>query len=189
MSVKRFHSRRSYRRMILWGSLCLFVVILCLLAMDITGYMILLFVGCGMLVFGAIAIASQARKDVIAYELGGDALLLRRGDQQERLPLEKVMDANLIDLMTARDYVQQQDGLDRATGIDRDGDQRHTTTRYCGVPIPTGRLGAILTGLNTNSFRRSLVLLRIHDGGVLLLSPRYSERMVTAIGKAKGIIQ
>ena len=162
---------------------------LCLLVTDITGHMILLFVGGGMLVLGSIVIASQGKKDIIAYELGGDSLLLRRGNKEERLPLASVMDANLIDLMTARDYVQQQGGGDQMPGTDRDGDQRRTATQYCGVHIPTGRLGSIMSGLynlGTHSFRRSLVLLRIRDGGVMLLSPKYSERMVMAIGKAKG---
>lgn len=161
-----------------------------LLAMDMTGSKVLMVLAGAAVVLGLVWIAVQGRKDIIEYALGPDALLLRRGAEEERLLLVNVIDANLIDLITARDYVQQQRNADGEMESGREGDPRRIATRYCGVPIGTGRMGAIVAGLSNlsaHSFRRTLVLLRIRDGGVLLLSPKYSERMVNAIGKAKGI--
>ncbi len=156
--------------------------------MNMTGSTVLLFLVGAMVVLGLIVFTMQANKDIIEYELGGDTLLLRRGAEEERLPLENVIDANLIDPVSAKDYVQQHGSTDVESGHGRTGDLHRTSTRYCGVPIATGRLVTIVAGLSslsTHSFRQSLVLLRIRDGGVLLLSPKYGERMVRAIGKAK----
>lgn len=189
MSVKRFHSRRSYKRMFLWGGICLFLALIGLLAMDMTGSKVLMMIA-GVVGLRLIWIAFQGKKNLIEYVLGADALLLRRGAEEERLPLDKVIDANLIDLVTARDYVQQHGSGEGELEQGRVDDPLRSSTRYCGVPIGKGRWGALLDGLSTlstHSFKQSLVLLRIRDGGVLLLSPRYSERMVAAIGKAKEI--
>lgn len=190
MTVKKFHSRRSDRRMFLWGGICLFLVSLGLLAADITGSTVLIVIAAVLVVPGSVWIAVQGRKDIIEYVLGGDALLLRRGAEEERLPLAEVVDANLIDLTTARDFVQQQGNSDDGPGPGQAQGPRRSSTRYCGVPIASGRLGSVwvgLSGLSSRSFRRDFVLLRIRDGGMFLLSPKYSERMVTAIDKAKGI--
>lgn len=166
----------------------MFLVMLGLLAMNMTGSTVLLFLVAVMVASGVIVFARQGKKDVIEYELGVDTLLLRRGVQEERLPLEHVIDANLIDLVSAKDYVQQHGSTDVEAGQGRRGGPHRTSTHYCGVPIATGRLSAVVAGLSslsTYNFGKSLVLLRIRDGGVRLLSPKYSERMVMAIGKAK----
>lgn len=191
MSVKRFNSRRSYRRMLLWGGLCIGLTVMGLLAMDITGSKVLMAVAIVVLLIGLVWIAVQGKRNIIEYVLGTDALVLRRGTEEERLPLANVIDANLIDLTTARDYVQEHCHSDNDAEDGQAGGPNRSSTRFCGVPIVLGRLDSLLaglTGLSTHGFRQSLVLLRIRDGGVLLLSPKYSERMVNAIGRAKGIV-
>lgn len=168
----------------------MFLVVLCLLALNITGSKVLMFVVGALVVLGLAGMATHGRKDSIEYELGADALLLRRGAEEESLLLENVVDANLIDLGTARGYVRQHRADDVGAGQHTTGGPGRISTRYCGVPITTWGLGSMVNGLsnlNSDSFSQSLVLLRIRDGGVLLLSPRYSERMVRAIGKAKGL--
>ncbi len=190
MSVKRFNSRRSYRWVFLWGGLCIGLTIMGLLAMDITGSNILIIIAVVVVVLRLVWSAVQSKKNIIEYVLGTDALLLRRGAEEERLPLINVIDANLIDLTTARDYVQEHRNSDNDSEDGQAGGPNRSATRFCSVPIVLGRLDPLLaglTGLSTHGFRQSLVLLRIRDGGVLLLSPKYSERMVNAIGKAKGI--
>lgn len=189
MSIKKFHSRRSYLRIFLWGGICLFLASMGLLNMDMTGSKVLAKIAGVLVVLGSVWIALQGRKDIIEYVLGADALLLRRGAEEERLPLDEVIDANLIDLTTARDYVQQHGNPADEVEPGQAKGPRRSSTRYCGVPIASGRLGSFwvgLSGLSSHSFRRNFVLLRIRDGGMFLLSPKYSERMVTAIDKAKG---
>ena len=78
-----------------------------LLAMDITGSNILIIIAVVVVVLRLVWSAVQSKKNIIEYVLGTDALLLRRGAEEERLPLINVIDANLIDLTTARDYVQE----------------------------------------------------------------------------------
>lgn len=94
--------------------------------------------------------------------------------------MAQVIDANLIDPVTARDYVQQREHPGHEPDNGQAGGPRRNTTRFCGVPISAGRLGS-------QSFRPRFVLLRTRYGGVLLLSPKYGQRMVNAIGKPKGI--
>ena len=94
----------------------MFLVMLGLLAMNMTGSTVLLFLVAVMVASGVIVFARQGKKDVIEYELGVDTLLLRRGVQEERLPLEHVIDANLIDLVSAKDYVQQHGSTDVEAG-------------------------------------------------------------------------
>lgn len=161
-----------------WGAVGAVLGLAGLLAMGITGSVALSIVagGLALLCLGAaIATAMRVRID---YELKPDALLLRRGPEEEHLPLHQVLDANLIDLSTAKDYLQQHQEANAAA-------DRRLMTRYCGIPLgglPNLPIG--LSALSAQHFRRSLVLLRIRDGSAMILSPKHSERMVSAIGKA-----
>ncbi len=128
------------------------------------------------------------RKSIIQYDLGDGMLVLRRGKREEKLALEKVLDANLIDLRTARDYVQEHaanapDQLENADVV-----HLHDVVRFCALPIMKGRSDVIvstLMGGTLDNLRKDLVLLRIRDGGAYLLSPRYCELLVSSIAKAK----
>lgn len=182
MTLKHFHSRRSYRAWALWGGVGAALALVGLLAMGITGSVALFIVAGGLALLCLGAAVAMGLRERIAYELKADALLLRRGPEEEHLPLHQVLDANLIDLRTAKDYVQQ---LPEANGPGAAASDRRLMTRYCGIPL--GGLPALsigLTSLSAQHFRRTLVLLRIRDGSAVILSPRHSERMVSAIGKA-----
>ena len=185
MFIKRFHSRRSYRSLAFWGALGAVLALLGLLSLDITGSDALLIVAGGLVVLCIIAAVVTSKREIIEYELNADTIMLRRGLNEDELLLNDVMDANLIDLMTAKDYVQQH--TDPASGTDgiNNVEDRGMLTRYCGVPL--GGIAAFKTGisrLNAQNFRRTLVLLRIRDGGAVILSPKYSESMVSAVGRA-----
>lgn len=185
MSVKRFYSRRSNRALVFWGALGAFLLLLGLLALDITGSDALMIVA-GVLVLLCIVAAVVARKrETIEYELGKDRLVLRRGLDEEQLLLHDVMDANLVDLVTAKGYVHERQEAGHGPKDDEQDEARRLLTRYCGVPL--SGIAAFRTGLSrlsARNFSRTLVLLRIRDGGAIILSPRYSESMVSAIGRA-----
>src|SRR5690606_11140756 len=142
MTLKHFHSRRSMRAWAVWGTVGAMLGLAGLLAMGITGSVAFSIVagGLALLCLGA-AMATGVRVR-IAYELKTDALLLRRGPEEEHLPLHQVLDANLIDLSTAKDYVQQHQEADAA------GDRR-LMTRYCDIPL--GGLHALPIGLSSLS--------------------------------------
>lgn len=163
------------------------LALLGLLAMDITGSDALMIVALGLVILCVIAAIVISRREIIEYDLGHDVLLLRRGVDEEQLPLNELLDANLIDLVTAKDYVQQHPEVLQGANGTESVEARRMLTRFCGVPL--GGIAAFTTGLSRLSaqdFRRTLVLLRIRNGGVMLLSPKYSESMVSAIGKAIG---
>ena len=185
MSVKRFHSRRSNRSLLFWGSLGAVLLLLGLLAMDITGSDALMIVASGLVLLCIVAAVVKSKRETIEYVLSTESLLLRRGVEEQQLFLRDVLDANPVDLVTAKHHVRQHlDALLGSTGSASE-DARRMLTRYCGVPL--SGIAAFNTGLSrlsVQNFRRTLVLLRTRDGGTVILSPRYSESMVSAIGKA-----
>lgn len=134
---------------------------------------------------GITAAIMVGRTEKIEYELMDRKLLLRRGGSKEELDLDEVLDANLIDFVSARDYLEEHlQAPDDGLPADKAEAQR-LMTRFCGVPL--AGLAALGTGIyrtNIRNFRQTLVLLRIRDGRAVILSPRYSETMVSAIGKA-----
>ncbi len=185
MSVKRFHSRRSDRSILFWGSLGAVLLLLGLLAIDITGSDALMIVAGGLILLCVVAAVVASKREAIEYVLGTDSLLLRRGVDEQQLLLQDILDANLVDIVTAKHHVREHlDGLLGSTGSA--GEQtRRMLTRYCGVPLSgIAAFSAGLSRLSVQNFRRTLVLLRIRDGGTVILSPRYCESMVSAIGKA-----
>lgn len=126
---------------------------------------------------GLLAVLMRRRKK-IGYELEADRLVLRHGVWREQLPLAHVRDANLIDVVTARNFVKEQRTM-RPAGEEGMG----LLTRYCGIRLE-GLFGG--HGLSMRDYRRMLVLVRTRGGGALLLSPRHGEPMVSAIAKALG---
>lgn len=127
---------------------------------------------------GVLTLILVRRRELVEYEVDGHALFLRRGANEERIELQQVRDANLIDLATARDYVKQT--------VIVQGRDKELVTRYCGIPLQWGvkwvRTG--ITSLSISSFQRTLVLVRTLDDRLLILSPRSGEHMVCVMGKA-----
>jgi hypothetical protein len=162
----------------------LLVVVLSWAALRLQGPKAVLAAAGAVALIGLIAWAAKRRSVPIAYELGPGELILHRGEATEHLPLETVLDVNLIDRFTARDYGTE---VRPAETGGSDKPSRHPVqleTRFCGVPVGLGRTGAIFSGLsqlNVRDFRRSLVLLRVRDGGAYLLSPKHGASMVSAI--------
>lgn len=183
MTLRRFHSSRSNRALVFTAATLLLLVGVGFIAMGIEGYQLLFMVLGALLLLGLLALFTSRRKALIEYELGADALVLRRGTAEEQLLLDEVMDVNLVDKFTARNFVSQ----DQATGDTNEMDHPGTvTTRFCGTPIGQGPLAAVLHGtsaLSKRSFRSRLVLVRVRGGDVFLLSPRHGASMVSAIAK------
>lgn len=174
---------RSYRVYVLMVLLVGLDAFIGLVITDYTGSVVWMVAAGAVGALGLAALAVVWRREEIAYVLGADNLVLRRGKQEEVIPLHKVMDANLVDLATARSHVQKPlEGDGSLAGPKRAEVQ--ASTRYCALPLKGW--ASILNGshgLSMESFKRTLVLLRTSDGRTLLLSPRQSARMVSAIGK------
>lgn len=173
-------SYRVYGLMVLLVGLAAFIG---LVITDYTGSVVWMVAAGAVGALGLVAVAVVWRREEIAYVLGADHLVLRRGRQEETIPLHKVMDANLVDLATARSHVQKQPDDDGAEVMPKRAEVQ-VSTRFCAVPLKGW--ASILNGshgLSIQNFKRTLVLLRTSDGRMLLLSPRQSARMVSAIGR------
>jgi hypothetical protein len=127
---------------------------------------------------GLVYVVWRRGRNRIEYELGEDGLLLRRGGMEERLPFTEVMDVNLVDLFTARDYLKQRSAKD----VQGDG-ARSVRTAYCWAKGILPRWYGV-SDLSLRNAGRSLVLLRTRDGSTWLLSPKHGSSMVAAMGRA-----
>lgn len=185
MATKYFHSSRSQGALLFMAAGFVLSVALFVAAFRMGGTKALLAVVLAALLLGVVAWMGKRRSVPLGYELHVDELVLRRGAEAVHLPLESVLDANLIDRFTARDYVVQarspgaqgsSHGAPAATAIE---------THYCGVPFGMGRAAAIhadLAQLSIRDFRRNLVLLRVRGGGAYLLSPKHGSKMISTLG-------
>ena len=180
MGDRSFHIRRSYRPKFLFAAIGVALVLMGFLLRGSTGESLLIALGMGAI--GA-AFALQYRPGV-EYVLGAQGLLLRRGAMREELPLEQLLDANVVDMDTARNYARQHAHAAEEGRWSRSG-SHDPLTRYCSIPLKElPVLGSARLGVDPQGARRSMVLLRIRDGRSLLLSPRHSESMASAISKA-----
>ncbi|QQR87070.1 MAG: hypothetical protein IPJ76_02250 [Flavobacteriales bacterium] len=117
------------------------------------------------------------------YMFDGKALALRTARDGDNLDIASIADVSLIDRSAARDYV-----LQRTRDMEpiQSKQVRRDFVRYCTVDI----------GLTSYSFgfgrrmidgmqdaKRDLVLVRLRDGGALLLSPQYNHDLVDSVGR------
>lgn len=192
MATKYFRSSRPQGVLLFMAIGFVLSAALLVAALRMDGIKALLAAVVAAVLLGLVAWAGKRRSVPVGYELGMDELVLRRGAEAVHLPLEAVLDANLIDRFTARDYVVQAHLPDTKGSSQGKAGPSAVETHYCGVPLGMGRAAAIYAGLaqlSTRDFRRSLVLLRVHGGSAYLLSPKHGSRMVSSLGNALGEIR
>lgn len=189
MSEKRFRARRRYAHARVWAITALILVLGGLALHTVTGQLVFPQVALGIGLAGLLFGFWQDRKERFYYGVEGGQLLLRRGRVIERIGLEVVQDASLVDRQAARDLLLDRKRSMEALGrvpAERDEFQRRST-RWCSVDI----------GLGPFSFRHGmldrrpdgkydLVLLRLQDGHILLLSPVYNQDLISALNRGKG---
>lgn len=189
MSDKRFRARRRYAHTRIWGITALILILGGLALRAVTGQnafpLMALGIGLAGLIFGF----RQDRKERVYYGVEGGQLLLRRGRTVERIALDAVQDASLVDRRAARDLLLERKRLMEELGrvpAEREEFQRQST-RWCSVDIG---LGAFSFGHGVLDRRPDgkydLVLLRMQDGRTLLLSPVYNQDLISALNRGKG---
>lgn len=185
MRGKQFQGRRSWRTLFGAGLAIVLAAMLAfvLVRLDLPKLLLVLSLAIGVL--AVVTFVLLRRAENIEYELGENKLLVRRGGTQVELPLGEVLDANLVDLASARDIVEEKMAERQHHGErDASADQA-MLTRYCGIPLRgLASVGSGINRINVRNFRRTLVLLRMHGGRAMILSPKRSEGMVSAINKA-----
>jgi hypothetical protein len=143
-------------------------------------------------VIAAIGLVISWRRDKspdLLYLLDGDRILLRRSVEQEVVELTDLIDASLVDRVAARTFIEQHLRTLAESGLSKErlAEVRHTYLHFCSVDIG---LRTVTFGIGRNMIDRmreaqyDLVLLRVRDGRMLLLSPQYSQDLVDSLGKA-----
>lgn len=167
----------------LWMPLASVVVVLFgLMALD-KNQPLFFFVPVMIALVGFVIAWQRDRAVDAAYAFDGRSLSLRSSDGEENLEIETIADVSLIDRLAARDYILQRT-RDMPT-IERKQMLRGFV-RYCTVDI----------GLTSYSFgfgrrmidgmqeaKRDLVLVRLRNGGAVLLSPQYNHDLVDSVGR------
>ena len=178
MVDRSFHIRRPHRYKLLIEAVGVAMLLAGFPVSGNTAGTLLMAMGAGVLVAACI----MHYRPYTEYVLGTHGLLLRRGALREELPLEQLPDANVVDMDTARSCVRQHN---LPSGEGPRPASTMPLTQYCSIPLNGFPLpGPARSEAGPWHARRSLVLLRIRDGRSLLLSPRHSESMASAINKA-----
>jgi hypothetical protein len=185
MGFRRFHTRRTWHntKVMLW--LVPFLVLAGVIIMAAGGYFVPLVLAItGSVVGLVVAIMRDLRKRFV-YVLDGEQLHIERTSTIASIPLGNVVDVSLLDRAAAREYV-------RAATASLPPDQAkrrvHDFLQYCSVDIGittyTLGLGRGVIDRMPDA-RHDLLLVRMHDGADLLLSPEYNQEMVMSIGRQK----
>lgn len=132
----------------------------------------------------------QDRRERVSYGIERGQLLFRTRGTIERASLDAVQDASLVDRQAARDLLLERKRAMEASGrltAEREEFQRRSL-RWCSVDIGLGAFG-IGNGLldRRPDGKYDLVLLRFHDGRILLLSPVHNQDLISALNKGKGL--
>lgn len=189
MPSRRFRTRRRWTNSLLWARVSAFLLLIAAALTGMTGSLQYFSWTLAACVAGAVVARSNDIGGRVQYGLEEGALLLRRNGGVERISLQGLADASLLDRMAARDLVRGM--LKQAQEAGRSKVElkrlRERCLRYCTVDIGmrslTFGLGRQLIDKRPDA-KDDLVLIRTVDGGLLLLSPVYAHDLVESINKA-----
>ncbi len=192
MSGKRFRARQPYAHTRVWAITALILLLGGMALRTITGDIVFPLVAMGIGIGGLLLGLRMDRKERFYYGVEGGQLLLRQGLIVERIELEAVKDANLVDRRAARDLLLERKRLMEELGripAEREEFQRQSI-RWCSVDIGLGTFsfGHELVDRRPDG-KYDLVLLRLQDGRTLLLSPVHNQDLISALNKGKGLEQ
>lgn len=141
-----------------------------------------------MIIVAVLGVALAARRDSrksATYMMEDDRLVLYSTEGEREIMIEDVLDASLLDRVGARAYLKELTELAKGRS---EAELREEFMRFCTVDIgfSTITLGAARRLIDRlPSAKRDLLLLRLRNGGVLLLSPLHAQDMVDTLGRRK----
>lgn len=189
MSEKRFRARQRYAHTRVWAITALILMLGGLALHTLTRQSVFPLVASGVGLAGLVLGFWQDRRERVYYGVEGGQLLLRRVRIVEKIDLEAVKDANLVDRRAARDLLLERKRRMEEQGLipaEREEFQRQFT-KWCSVDIGLGSFGFGRDLLDRRpDGKYDLVLLRLQDGRSLLLSPIYNQDLISALNKGKG---
>lgn len=182
--AKRFRTRRYRSNLTAWSWTCASLGAVVLVTTVLTGNIRIPEIAL-MVALAGFAIAWwRDRIPDITYGMDQEKMTLGRSGIRREVPLDEVMDVNLIDRSAARQYVQQ---TVRSQSTDRSVVRKATRAllRYCTVDIG---MASLSFGIGRSMIDRlpngkdDLLLLRLRTGEQFLLSPQYPHDVLTAVG-------
>jgi hypothetical protein len=189
MPEKRFRARRRYAHTRVWAITALILTLGGLALHTVTRQGVFPQVAVGIGLAGLVMGIWQDRRERIYYGVEDGQLLLRRKGTVERISLDAVQDASLVDRRAARDLLLERKRRMEEQGLisaEREEFQRQFT-KWCSADIGLGSFGFGHDLLDRRpDGKYDLVLLRLQDGRSLLLSPVYNQDLISALNKGKG---
>jgi hypothetical protein len=184
MSNKRFRTRRQWSNTMLWGWASTGLILACIALSGMTGNLLITKGALVVALGGFIISIAFDRPTGVSYAIEGDELVMKNRKLAERIPLAAINDASLVDRRAARDLLF--DRLKAVLPAERSA-MRRTFTRWCTVDIGmrsvTFGIGRDLIDKRPDS-KQDLVILRLRDSRVLVLSPVYNQDMVESLTRA-----
>ena len=186
MSHKRFRTRRQWDNTILWGLVSTGSVLLAVTLSGMTGNLVYLQVSIVIAAVGMVIAVAYDRPSGISYTIENDKLLLKAKGEIERIPLELIKDASLLDRRAARDMLNERLRTLSAGGAGKTTlhEVRTIFSKWCTVDIGlrslTFGIGRDLIDKRPDA-KHDIVLLRLADSRLIVLSPVYNQDMVESL--------
>lgn len=185
MASKRFRTQRLWHNTLIMVWTVPFLVLPGIIVGASSGDFKLLL---AMVVVAALGLTLAALRDSrkkAVYTIDDDRLLLSTAGQERELSIGEVLDASLLDRVGARAYLKELTGSTKRLS---EAELREEFMRFCTVDIgfSTLTLGVARSLIDRlPSAKRDLLLLRLRNGEVLLLSPLHAQDMVDTLGRRK----
>jgi hypothetical protein len=185
MGETRYRTRRQWHNvtMVLWVA-PFAVLVGVIIAMSSGRFMPLITI---LLLFTVALVVAllRDRTRTCTYRIEGDMVSLTNGVETVQIAMAEITDASLIDRIGAREYLRQRYQHKARSRREWLAFAAHTT-RFCTVDIglTTFTLGIGRTVIDRMpDARHDLVLLRLRNGEVLLLSPEYGQDFADTLGR------
>ncbi len=166
-----------------------FMLLLVAVALSgMMGLMIFVQVAAGVAVIGFITSWSFDRKESITYVVEDGQLYFKAKRSMDHIAIDHIQDASLVDRRAARDLLVQ-----RLRSLEESGTpkverarMRKSFTRWCTVDVG---MSTFTFGIGRDMIDRrpdgkqDLVVIRLRDGSMLVLSPVYNQDMVETLNR------
>jgi hypothetical protein len=186
MPSRRFRTRQQWSNTTLWALVALAIVLVSVTGTGMTGKLIFVEVALIIAAAGFFVAVPADRPRGISYGLDGDTLVLKRRSVTERIPLQAINDSSLVDRRAARDLLNDRLRLAQEKGANAKelADMREAFVHWCTVDIGlrsyTFGIGRDLIDKRPTG-KQDLVMLRLADGRVIVLSPVYNQDLVESL--------
>lgn len=194
MASKRFRTRRQWTNTILWGIVSFFMVVVSVaisgMMGDLLAFRMALVIG---LLGSCFSLAFDHPKGM-TYMIDGEVLVIRQKGATERIHLSEINDSTLLDRRAARNLIMEKLRSATANGASKAEVQeaKLAFTRWCTVDIGmktyTFGIGRDLIDKRPDA-KQDLILLRLADGRMMLLSPVYNQDMVVSLNRTSHLAE